>query len=78
MVRTHMFTALTCLTRKEKKTPSWINFFFYVQGTDIIMGRRTVGSHSNWGEMIYRAFLKAAFLNPSTKLRPQPLSRPSL
>ena len=67
MVRSLMFTALTCLTGKKttkKKhllTHSWIYFFFYVQGTDIIMDRSTVGSRSNWSKMIYRAFWKLLF-----------------
>lgn len=41
--------------KKKKALPdTQLDFFFYVQGTDIIMD--TVGSHSNWSEMIYRPF----------------------
>lgn len=63
MVRPHTVCLLhsPVLLEDLKKTlpDTQLDFFFYVQGTDIIMG--TVGSHSNWSEMIYRPFWKLLF-----------------
>lgn len=64
-----------CLYERKTLPDTQLDFFFYVQGTDIIMD--TVGSYCNWSEMIYKPFFdESCFLNPSTKPTPQPLSRP--
>lgn len=67
MVRSLMFTALTCLNGRENTRSTQLDSFIFVQGTDIIMGRCAVGRHSNWNKMIYRPCLKAAFFESFTK-----------
>lgn len=60
---------------KKSVKHSWIHFFFHVRGTDIIMGKCTVGSPKKikTGVKWFINSLKAAFSIPSTWRTPQPL-----